>query len=82
MGGTAQLPRRVSWQLGMETVQAVDHSAIAAATLATTSSTAIDEPVQLAAIDVALIATYFLMVGVVACLYWLKEPPASKARQA
>jgi len=63
----------------METVQVVDHSAIAAATLATTSSTAIDEPVQLAAIDVALIAAYFLMVGVVACLYWLKERSSARA---
>ena len=72
-------PRRLSGQLGMETVQAVDHSAIAAATLATTASTAIDEPVQLAAIDVALIAAYFLMVGVVACLYWLKERSSARA---
>ena len=71
--------RRLTGQLGMETVQAVDHSAIAAATLATTSSTAIDEPVQLAAIDVALIAAYFLMVGVVACLYWLKERSSARA---
>ena len=51
----------------------VDHAAIATATMATASSTAIDEPVRLAVIDIVLIAAYFLMVGAVACVYWLKE---------
>ena len=61
------------------TEAAVDHAAIAAATMATTSSTAIDEPVQLAVIDIVLIAAYFLMVSAVACVYWLKERRAARA---
>ena len=61
-------------------MEPVDYAAIASATVSTASSSiAIDEPVQLAAIDVLLIAAYFLMVGAVAVVYWLKERRSANA---